>query len=123
MTQDPLEALQGLVERLEVLERTCRRQDGELAQLRRELQAFGLQLPALNPAGTTPLSPQAARAQRLVRAARARAAKRVEVDARGRAGMATLRTESTKERLLEEADELLRRLRGGEVDEAGDDEG
>jgi sugar phosphate isomerase/epimerase len=120
MTQDPLAPLQELVERLEVLERTCRRQDGELAQIRRELQAFGLQLPAVNPAGVTPLSPQAARASRLIRAARARAAKRVEVDAQGRAGMATLRTERTKARLLDEADDLLRRLRGGADDD--DDE-
>lgn len=100
--------------RIEALERTIRRQDHELDQLRRELRAFGVEIPQINPAGRTPLSPQARSVQRQILAARARASKRVAVDAQGRAGMGTLRDPETKQRLELEAEDLSRRLRGGE---------
>lgn len=106
--------LEAGIARIEVLERTIRRQDHELDQLRRELRAFGVELPQINPAGRTPLSPQARSARRQILAARARASKRVAVDAQGRAGMGTLRDTETKERLELEAEELSRRLRGGQ---------
>ena len=104
--------LAAATSRIELLERTNRRQDELIVQLRRELRAFGVELPEINPAGRTPLSPQARSAHRQILAARARASKPVLVDASGRAGMGSLRSDETKERLAVEAEELARTLRG-----------
>lgn len=101
-----------LAHRVDVLERIVHRQDEMIAQLRRELQAFGVELPAINPAGSTQLSPQALHARRQVLAARARAAKPVDPDAAGRAALGSVRSEETRERLESEAEELARRVRG-----------
>lgn len=47
----------------------------EIEQLQKELRGLGVELPELNPAGRTPLSPQARLASNQRKAAKARAAK------------------------------------------------
>lgn len=63
--------------RLDEVERIQRRQSEEIEQLQRELKALGVELPDLEPAGHTPLSPEARIAAMRRAAAKARAAKTV----------------------------------------------
>ncbi len=68
-----------LATRLEEVERNQRRMAEEIEQLQHELCALGVEVPDLNPAGRTPLSPQARLAVLQRSAAIARAAKRPTV--------------------------------------------
>lgn len=83
--------------RLDEVERIQRRQSEEIEQLQRELKALGVELPDLEPAGHTPLSPEARLVAWRRAAAQARAAKAV-ADGRGAVG-----DPETADRLREEA--------------------
>lgn len=89
-----------LASRVDELERLTTRQAEEIALLRRELRALGVQVPDRNPARPTKLSPQA-RVERMRRsAARARAAKLVGE------GKGSVRDPTTADRLRQEAQQL-----------------
>jgi hypothetical protein len=87
-------------DRLDILERDVSRLGREVTRLESELRAFGVELPAINPAGRTPLSPQAYRNRQLLAAARARAGKGI-----GR-GVGKLRSRETAARMMAQYEDL-----------------
>lgn len=96
-------------QRIDQLERQLARQAKEIDQLRRELRGLGIEVPELNPAHRTKLSPQARLERLRLAAARARASKPVGT------GKGSVSDRRTAARLRSEAAQLL-----AEADEAAD---
>lgn len=86
--------------RVDRLERNQDRLAREIEQLQRELRALGVRLPRVNPAGRTPLSPEARLSQLRRAAARARSAKTVGP------GVGQVNDPETLERLRQQAQRL-----------------
>lgn len=98
-----------ILDRLDEVERNQSRMAAEIEQLRRELQAHGLSIPEINPAGRTPLSEEARLARFQRAAAVARQAKRVGE------GRGCIKSPETAEKLRREAAAILL----GEAAESG----